>query len=133
METIQTALIFSRNTKDQETSTITITVRDVSSRINFLKLKVKNDDFINAIFGLGEVKSFAEVDGLENVGKTRQQEPFSIRVPCRAFDDKKGYEHDLIDHCPDGWFVHLYLSAKDSIVQDGDNMVKLNTYIYRYV
>lgn len=112
---------------------ITITVRDKASRVNFLKLKVKNDDFINALFGLSEVECLSRVNGLEFVGKTRQQEPFSIRVPCRTFDDKKGYGQDLIDQCPDGWTVNLYLSTQGSIVPGKDDMVTLNTYIYRYV
>ncbi len=112
---------------------ITITVRDTNSRMNFLKIKVKNEDFVNALFGLSEVESLSEVNGLDVVGKTQQQEPFSICVPRRPLDDKQGYEQDLIDQCPDGWSINLYLSAQRSIVWGDDDTVTLNTYIYRYV
>ncbi len=112
---------------------ITITIRDKASRVNFLKLKVKNDDFINALFGLSEVECLSKVNGLELVGKTRQQEPFSIRVPCRTFGDKQEYEQDLIDACPDGWEINSHISSQNSIENNEDDMVTLNTYIYRYV
>lgn len=133
MEKIKARLTISRSSHDAEQGALYIKVRDVASSHDFIKLELTNDDLVNALFGRAEVEIMAKIDQLDLVGKTREIKPFSIRVPCRPYDERKQYESDLLSQCPEGWQVRLSLSSQNSIKNESDGMVTLNTYIYRYV
>ena len=125
---INTSISINRNSRDE----ISILVKDESSGIEFLNLKMSLASFALSITGLSEVECEATVKNLVNVGKTKVTEKRSVVCPIETYD-KQTLSQWIGNNCKeDGWEISTYLGSQSSIVYK-DNTTILNYSVYKYV
>jgi hypothetical protein len=111
---------------------ITITIHDETAGIGFLEIVLSREQFINATMnhlGRTEVKS-AVARGLEIVGKTMEQQPFTFEIP--SWHDKDAAVKLAQKLCPAGWTPDLHFGSQDSFFHK-DGKVFARTTVRRWV
>lgn len=121
-----------RNSRDE----IVITIRDESSRIDFLRVKLTPENLGLLITNLSEIHCTFTPIGLQNVGKQKIQESRSLTI--KASDVKNAYDRDelqdyLRKHAQeDGWALLPHLRPKDSVIYKGDEII-LNYGVIKFI
>ena len=112
---------------------ISLTVKDVSSKIRFLELEIKLDDFAKILTGLSEVECDMKIRGLEFVGKKKEMKNFEFLVGVQEYSNRKESAFSIAKGLvQSGWFVREYFDSKGSFfIKDGEDWAR--TIIYRYV
>lgn len=113
-----------------------IEVYDADAGIQFLELRLNQEQTCEALSRLGNTScEYAEVWGLECVGKTQEHEMFEFQLPilteyCTL---RKGVAIAEVDRvCPPGWTADHYFGSQSSFfTKDGNPWAR--TTIRRWV
>ena len=109
---------------------ISIQIKDESSRIRFLEVKISLDQFAECITGRSEVPIMMTVSGLEHIGKVKESKPMSFPISSHDRDLAAKLAKEL---CPEGWLVSKYFGSQKSFSHDNAEGYTAHTTIYRYV
>lgn len=114
--------------------TISITIEDKVSGIEFAKVHVGYSEFACALTGQSQMSCMVEVCGLENVGKRYVSEPRSRSVPKNIFShDRKAVSNWLVENCQEeGWTLNAYLGSQSSLVNDGKGNITVNYSVFKF-
>lgn len=117
------------------TGKICLSIKDTDSFINFLKMELLPEDFMNCLTGLAYQPGIGEVYGTEFLGKTKQIEERTIEMPLQNTDFWSSKEYSIWlknNYKEEGWFIDTYLGSKNSIeYKEGKQF--LNFTVYRYI
>jgi len=119
---------------------IRIAIQDEASRIEFVELEVPLASFAEALTGLSNVEANMVVRSLDKIGKRRIVESVTFEL-SKEYLESKGIEtynkekiRQLLKEDPDkmfqreGWSLDTYLGSQGSIIYNGNNALKINTY-----
>ena len=110
-------LTISRPTYGNEKRKISISVKDVNSRIRFLSVEIDLDKFSECLTGLSEVDCTIETRGLDKVGKELETRSFEFEIPQGSNRVELAKKiASLVS--PDGWAPDLYFGSKKSFFTD---------------
>jgi len=112
--------------------TITVTLTDDASNIQFVDMSMSMIDYANLITGLSHVRITGEVRGLEHVGKLRVREPRRVVCPLDTYDQSTLREWLVTTQAEEGWTIDAYLGSQSSITSHEGQRV-LNYAVYKYV
>lgn len=112
---------------------INITVRDRSSRTNFLTVEVSLANFTQAITGLAETDCQIEVRNLDRVGLKKESKALEFSTPeGSGYRNKEMAFKEALRLCPEGWSVNNYFNSQDSFfTKDGREWAR--TSIVRWI
>lgn len=117
------------------TGKIYLSIKDTDSFINFLRMELSPEDFMNCLTGLAYQPGIGEVYGTEFLGKTKQIEERTIEMPLQNTDFWSSKEYSIWlknNYKEEGWFIDTYLGSKNSIeYKEGKKF--LNFTVYRYI
>ena len=115
------ALTISRPSYGDDRKKISIQVRDINARIQFLELEIDLDKFTECLTGLSEVESDMEFRGLENVGKSKETMKIEFEIPDASYITGKDKVKEIaVLNTPEGWTCSSYFSSQNSFFQKDD-------------
>ena len=131
---IEVALTISKVTCSHGENYISLRIEDLTSRIEFVEVQVKLQDFSEILTGLGHVSCSAEVHNLENVGKFYEHKQIEFPLPgLGAYANNR--EEAITEsekHCPEGWECSSYFGSQNSFFFK-DSKTWARCSIYRWV
>jgi hypothetical protein len=113
MKHLKGQITISRPTWGDGRKTIQITVKDCGSRVSFLTVDISYEDFAECLTGMSNVTCSLETRGLHNVGKVRETEPLTFKMPSK-YGGKKEARQEVVKHTPEGWTADNYFGSQDS-------------------
>ena len=132
-KTIEARVTISRRQGYENDGTITISLRDESSRIEFAEIEMTSDAFVSALTGAGMVAAKGVVRGLDRVGKTKVIEKRSVLYAGDKWDSAQEKSQWLEAHCKEpGWYVNTYLGSQGTQTY-GEAGVTLHYSVYKFV
>lgn len=134
MEKVPVQLTISRNSA----GTVTVSVRCVRSRVEFLDMEMTTVDFANALFSMAFQPGVATLRGLDVLGKKLETRPRRAIIPAGVefpYTSDRDYEAEwLLANCQEpGWEICTYLGSRDSIVRNPDGSTTVNYSVMRYL
>lgn len=117
------------NWNDRET--VSISIEDVNSGIQFAELELSLESFGQAVTGLSYREADLTVRGLEYVGKHRVTEQRTIECPLSTYN-RYELENWLRDNAQeDGWILSTYLGSQSSVsYREGKTFLKYHVAKY---
>ena len=123
------------------TGVIAITIEDVASGIDFVRIEMKPSQFAEAITGLHGRPGKMEIRGLRYVGKKKEVERAQLRLSKKslsrlrieAHNKEKLEQYLKKTQQKEGWILNSYLGSQSSVSYQGDGGIILNFSYTRYV
>lgn len=107
------------------------------SYTHFCTIKMTLEDFAKAITGMGHIKVFADLRGLQYVGKRRIREERTVLYPFTSLSTHKREEMEkwLEENCQEeGWILDSYLGSRSSIsYAENVRFYNLHYSVYKYI
>ena len=121
--------------------TISISIEDASSGIQFVDIEMTPEDFGLAVTGLSSMPATGEVRGLDNVGKKHESKFVKIDVVLPSLTTKDNEAAILAAAAPlevDGWKASAYWAlnvqgGKVLVGEFGSNLYRCTVRFQRYV
>lgn len=128
------AISIHRTQSNRDPDVITLVLRDETSRINFVEVKMSLEAFALAVTGLAYQPCEIETDGLEHVGMVKETRSHEFRLGCEVYDSdlKQLAIQEARRTCPKGWLLSDSFSSQDSFFRKGEQTWARCT-IRRYV
>ena len=112
---------------------VEITIRDETSRCEFLTATISHQMFVAALGRLASVECDFEVGSLDRIGKTMEHKMLEFEIPESTWKDRKEVALARAhEECPEGWIPDSGFASQGSFFNlDGKNMAR--TTIRRWV
>ncbi len=112
----------------------TIEIFDADANIIFAKIKLTNEQFVQALSRLANTECDLEVFGLKNVGKKREKRDLIFKVSDTViYQNRIEKAKSLVkSFCPEGWEPAMYFGSQSSFFVK-DKKLFAKTYMYRWV
>src|SRR5690606_15975036 len=121
------------NPSGYEKEYMEITIKDSSSNVEFVSLKMSYADFMKALRGQAEVEGDLKVRKLDIVGMEKESKPLVFMVPKEhVFNRKEWAEANYLKYVKDGWLADKYFGSKSSFFKDESGDTYARTYQHRY-
>lgn len=113
---------------------ISIALEDEDARITFVEVNLDLAGFALALTGSSTVYCDIDVDGLENVGKLKEQIEAVFALPEGTdYSNERATALSMIDEIDDGWDYSTDLYSPDSFYSDRSGRRRFKTIATRWV